>query len=328
MDLNYARDTTSGAEGLAPHLGSARHAAPPAAHRHDRLGQRRDGRGGDAPRRARLHPEAVEQRGARAGAPRRDRLRRAPASQSPRATGARRRPSTARSCRRCCPMCPAASWRGAGSPPRGSAATTTTRCSSAPIGWRICIADVCGKGLPAALLVSSLQATVRAFVGPETPRRTRPSRASTARCAGRARTAGSSRCSSPCSTCARATIRFCNAGHNRPMLVRADGAVSRLDTGGAVVGVFDTAAYDRRPRRAGRRRSAAALHRRPGRSRVVGVARVRRRPARRHAGPPPGARSRTRSLDGVFGDVHQWAGRGSTTTPPPWRRLRRVPGRA
>lgn len=28
----------------------------------------------------------------------------------------------------------------------------------------VCIADVCGKGLPAALLVSSLQATIRAFV--------------------------------------------------------------------------------------------------------------------------------------------------------------------
>src|ERR1051325_8497394 len=32
----------------------------------------------------------------------------------------------------------------------------------------LCIADVCGKGLPAALLVSSLQATVRAFVDDET----------------------------------------------------------------------------------------------------------------------------------------------------------------
>jgi hypothetical protein len=39
------------------------------------------------------------------------------------------------------------------------------------------------------------------------------------------------------------TLQFCNAGHNAPILVRADGTVSRLDTGGLAAGIFDTATY-------------------------------------------------------------------------------------
>ena len=40
------------------------------------------------------------------------------------------------------------------------------------------------------------------------------------------------------------TLRFCNAGHNPPIVVHADGRVVRLSAGGLVAGAFDTAHYE------------------------------------------------------------------------------------
>jgi sigma-B regulation protein RsbU (phosphoserine phosphatase) len=40
------------------------------------------------------------------------------------------------------------------------------------------------------------------------------------------------------------TLRYTNAGHNAPVLVRADGRAERLDVGGTVVGAFDFARYE------------------------------------------------------------------------------------
>jgi sigma-B regulation protein RsbU (phosphoserine phosphatase) len=40
------------------------------------------------------------------------------------------------------------------------------------------------------------------------------------------------------------TLHYTNAGHNAPVLVRADGAVERLTTGGMMVGAFDWAVYE------------------------------------------------------------------------------------
>jgi phosphoserine phosphatase RsbU/P len=39
-------------------------------------------------------------------------------------------------------------------------------------------------------------------------------------------------------------LTYVNAGHNRPLLVRADGTCESLATGGTVLGAFETAAYD------------------------------------------------------------------------------------
>lgn len=40
------------------------------------------------------------------------------------------------------------------------------------------------------------------------------------------------------------TLRFTNAGHNAPILVRANGTVERLTTGGMMVGAFEWASYE------------------------------------------------------------------------------------
>ena len=39
------------------------------------------------------------------------------------------------------------------------------------------------------------------------------------------------------------TLRYCNAGHNPPVLVTSDG-VRRLQTGGLIVGLFDDAEFE------------------------------------------------------------------------------------
>ena len=98
----------------------------------------------------------------------------------------------------------------------------------------VCIGDVSGKGVPAALLMSNLQATVRGFAGPDVPP------------------------SDLCAQVNRATLpnvgenrfitffyglldaparrlAYVNAGHNPPFLVHQDGSCSRLRDGGPVL---------------------------------------------------------------------------------------------
>lgn len=104
------------------------------------------------------------------------------------------------------------------------------------------IADVAGKGLPAALLMANLQASVRAFgtddAWPETVtrqvnralcRHTPMDRFVTFFYATIDTSAGTLTCS--------------NAGHNPPVLIHADGSVSRPTTGGMVLGILDSNTY-------------------------------------------------------------------------------------
>jgi sigma-B regulation protein RsbU (phosphoserine phosphatase) len=107
----------------------------------------------------------------------------------------------------------------------------------------LCIADVAGKGMPAALLMSNLQATVRGLA---------------------------SMTMYPEELCVRAnhlisqniaedrfitffyglldaphrTLRYANAGHNPPVVLRRDGECERLRKGGGVLGIFAHQTYD------------------------------------------------------------------------------------
>jgi sigma-B regulation protein RsbU (phosphoserine phosphatase) len=107
----------------------------------------------------------------------------------------------------------------------------------------ICIADVAGKGMPAALLMSNLQAAVRGLsslsVAPNllcsrlnsiVYRNTDSDRFITffyAQLEGPTR-----------------RLTYVNAGHNAPFVVRSDGSHERLREGGTVLGVFASRDYE------------------------------------------------------------------------------------
>ncbi len=100
-----------------------------------------------------------------------------------------------------------------------------------PTELAVCIGDVAGKGMPAALTMSALQAAVRASASPGVSPADlceRVRRVIVKNLAG-GRFVTFFFCT--IDTVAR-KIRYCNAGHNPPVLVRADGHAIRLDKGG------------------------------------------------------------------------------------------------
>lgn len=104
------------------------------------------------------------------------------------------------------------------------------------------IADVAGKGLPAALLMSSLQAALRAFASEASPPETVCASVNRLLCgqmiAGRFVTMAYLRLDA-----ARGRLVYANAGHNPPLLARNDGGVEALTSSGTVLGVFADARY-------------------------------------------------------------------------------------
>ena len=109
----------------------------------------------------------------------------------------------------------------------------------------VSIADVVGKGLPAALLMSNLQAAVRAFATEDA----RPSQvtASVNRLLARNIAVGKFVTFAYAIVDAAAgVIDFSNAGHNPPLVIRANGDVEHLGATGVVLGVFPDAVYEDR----------------------------------------------------------------------------------
>ena len=109
----------------------------------------------------------------------------------------------------------------------------------------VSIADVVGKGLPAALLMSNLQAAVRAFATEDA----RPSHvtANVNRLLFRNIAVGKFVTFAYAIVDAAAgVIDFANAGHNPPLLIRANGDVERLGATGIVLGVFPDGIYEDR----------------------------------------------------------------------------------
>jgi sigma-B regulation protein RsbU (phosphoserine phosphatase) len=105
------------------------------------------------------------------------------------------------------------------------------------------IADVCGKGLPAALLMSNLQAAVRAFAHDTARPHSVCASVNRLLCrnmiSGRFVTFCYVRVDGP-----GQTISYSVAGHNPPILLRRSGDVIRLTTGGTVLGVFPEVAFE------------------------------------------------------------------------------------
>jgi len=117
----------------------------------------------------------------------------------------------------------------------------TIKFSDTTLG--VSIADVVGKGLPAALLMSNLQAAVRAFASETTLPRDLCGSVNRLLCRNVA--SGKFVTFFYCRIdLARRTLTHSNAGHNPPILARADGRVERLTAGGTPLGVFADAPYD------------------------------------------------------------------------------------
>jgi phosphoserine phosphatase RsbU/P len=105
----------------------------------------------------------------------------------------------------------------------------------------ICIADVSGKGVPAALLMANVQASLRASVRDLDS----PARVCSIINGMLCNNIGADRfVTFFCGVLDAGTrsFRYCNAGHPYPILV-SSGAVRTLDQGGAVLGVFPAWTY-------------------------------------------------------------------------------------
>src|SRR5262249_5951722 len=106
----------------------------------------------------------------------------------------------------------------------------------------VCIADVCGKGMPAAMMMSNLQATVRAYASEHMSPRDLCERVN--RAMGAATQNTFITFFSAVIGTNRKRLTYCNAGHNSPLLFRRTGSVEALDHGGAVLGVFGHWPYE------------------------------------------------------------------------------------
>jgi phosphoserine phosphatase RsbU/P len=106
----------------------------------------------------------------------------------------------------------------------------------------ICIADVAGKGLGAAMLMANLQAAVHGLTGANTPperlceRLNEVVRQNVAD--DRFITLFYTHLDGP-----ERKLCYANAGHNAPIVMHADGSCARLDQGGGVLGAFPSQTY-------------------------------------------------------------------------------------
>jgi len=108
----------------------------------------------------------------------------------------------------------------------------------------VCIADVSGKGLPAALMMATLKVMVKAFAAPDLGPRDLCSKLNAALCDS---IPSSSFVSLFYAVIApdRKRLTYCNAGHNPPILI-SDGPTRRLHHGGGILGVFPEWNYEDR----------------------------------------------------------------------------------
>jgi serine phosphatase RsbU (regulator of sigma subunit) len=106
----------------------------------------------------------------------------------------------------------------------------------------VMVGDVAGKGMSAALLMSSLQARVQVLVEESQPLAalvTRLNRSVAAACPENRFITFFMAAVDPAS----GEFSYVNAGHNPPMLVRASGAVEKLAEGGPIMGILKQIAY-------------------------------------------------------------------------------------
>ena len=104
--------------------------------------------------------------------------------------------------------------------------------------FAVCVADVVGKGLPAALLMSNFQAALKSFGLADYSSAGVATRLNRVLCAN---TPLHKFITAFCGVLnvANRTLVYTNCGHNPPLLMHGNGECVRLETGGSVLGVFD-----------------------------------------------------------------------------------------
>jgi len=107
----------------------------------------------------------------------------------------------------------------------------------------ICIADVVGRGISAALLMANVQASVRAFATETASPSYVCSRINSVLCANIASGKFVTLFYGILDASSR-ILQYTNAGHLRPILIGSDGSVKHLENGGALLGVFPDWKYD------------------------------------------------------------------------------------
>ncbi len=107
----------------------------------------------------------------------------------------------------------------------------------------LCIADVSGKGTPAALLMSSLQASLKTFAGPHVPPSALCSQLNAVLSDNIAPGRYASLFYGLLDGNAR-TLSYESAGHCLPLLVRADGSIQILEASSGVLGLFSHWTYN------------------------------------------------------------------------------------
>ena len=107
----------------------------------------------------------------------------------------------------------------------------------------LCVADVAGKGLPAALMMSNMQAALKSSAAAELIPRDLCAQLNQLMCANIPINKFIS-CFYGLLDIRRRVLRFTNAGHNPPLLMRSDGEVLRLETGGRVLGGLPDSIYE------------------------------------------------------------------------------------
>jgi sigma-B regulation protein RsbU (phosphoserine phosphatase) len=106
------------------------------------------------------------------------------------------------------------------------------------------IADVAGKSVPAALLMATMQASLRTVAGEDAPLEAlvpRLNRYASAHSLDGRRFTTAVLAQYEHGT---GTLTYVNAGHNAPVLRRADGTLEELDKGGLPLGIEATAVYE------------------------------------------------------------------------------------
>ena len=106
----------------------------------------------------------------------------------------------------------------------------------------LCIADVAGKGMPAAMLMSNLQAAVRGLASPSLSPEKLCDRLNSLVCRNIASDRFVTFFYSQVDGVER-RLRYVNAGHNAPIVAHRDGTHDCLREGGGVLGVFPTQTY-------------------------------------------------------------------------------------